>query len=102
MKVEAIFRPFGGISHTLDFTLFGIHSTKYEEFLFWTLIICSSTSFVLILPRNMAEAVRYRPWRGKGIRLTASLRRSEFSCPGNRRQHVTPLIVAEMRWLRSP
>ncbi|WRX34014.1 hypothetical protein QQP08_026501 [Theobroma cacao] len=31
MKVDAIDRPSGGISHTLDFTLFGIHSTKNEE-----------------------------------------------------------------------
>nr|GMD85637.1 putative H/ACA ribonucleoprotein complex subunit 1-like protein 1 [Ipomoea batatas] len=57
-KVDDIDSPLGGISHTLDFTLFGIHSTKYEEFLFCTLIICSSTSLVLILPLNMAEAVR--------------------------------------------
>merc|ERR1719183_1642327 len=28
MKVAAILRPFGGMSHTDDFTLFGIHSTK--------------------------------------------------------------------------
>nr|VDD50843.1 unnamed protein product [Brassica oleracea] len=48
MKVEAIFRPVGGISQTVDLTLLGIHSTN----------ICSSTSLVLILPRNMAEAVR--------------------------------------------
>nr|GMC80763.1 protein TUB21 [Ipomoea batatas]GME20962.1 protein TUB21 [Ipomoea batatas] len=34
MNVEAIFRPIGGMSHTVDFTLFGIHSTKYDEFLF--------------------------------------------------------------------
>ncbi|XP_074313675.1 uncharacterized protein LOC141648864, partial [Silene latifolia] len=27
-NVEAILRPVGGISHTLDFTLLGIHSTK--------------------------------------------------------------------------
>ncbi|ANM59052.1 unnamed protein product [Arabidopsis thaliana] len=47
-NVEAILIPVGGMSQTLDFTLFGIHSTK----------ICSSTSFVLIFPRNMAEAVR--------------------------------------------
>ncbi len=40
--------------------------------------------------------------RGNGIRFTASFRRSEFSCPGNRRQQVTPLIVALMRWFRSP
>ena len=31
--------------------------------------------------------------RGKGIRLTASLRRSEFSWPGNRRQQVMPAQV---------
>jgi len=34
MKVTAIFNPFGGISQMDDFTLFGIHSTKYDEFLF--------------------------------------------------------------------
>ncbi|XP_048430097.1 uncharacterized protein LOC125472524 [Pyrus x bretschneideri] len=58
IAVVAIFRPLGGMSHTLDLTLLGIHSTKYEEFLFWTLIICSSTSLVLILARNMADTVR--------------------------------------------
>ncbi|XP_047092660.1 uncharacterized protein LOC124704450 [Lolium rigidum] len=57
-KVPAIFSPLGGMSHTLDLTLLGIHSTKYEEFLFWTLSICSSTSLVLIFPRKQAEAVR--------------------------------------------
>ena len=36
-------------------------STKYELFLFWTFSICSSTSLVLILPRNIADAVKYRP-----------------------------------------
>jgi hypothetical protein len=35
--------------------------------------------------------------RGNGIRLTASLRRSEFSWPGKRRQHVTPLMVVEIK-----
>merc|ERR1719222_1511928 len=34
-KVDDIFRPLGGISQTEDLMLFGIHSTKYEEFLFW-------------------------------------------------------------------
>lgn len=33
-KVTAIFRPFGGMSQTADLMLFGIHSTKYDEFLF--------------------------------------------------------------------
>merc|ERR1719473_585249 len=119
----AIFKPFGGMSQTLDLMLFGIHSTKYDEFLFCTLSICSSTSFVDIRPRKRAVAVKYRPWRGsaahimflasnicwvssgtvsarycceprevsgakpvmkkcnrgKGMRLTASLRRSAFS-----------------------
>merc|ERR550537_935459 len=126
------------MSHTEDLMLLGIHSTKYELFLFWTLSICSSTSLVDIRPRNIAEAVKYRPWRGSeahimffasniccvssgtvrarycwdprevsgakphmkkcrrgnGMRLTASLRRSELSCPGNRRQHVTPESAA--------
>jgi len=59
MNVTAIFNPFGGISQTADFMLFGIHSTKYELFLALTLSICSSTSLVLILPLNMAQQVKY-------------------------------------------
>merc|ERR1712083_542778 len=64
MKVTDILRPFGGISQIADLMLLGIHSTKYEEFLFWTLSICSSTSLEDILPLNMAEAVRYLPCLG--------------------------------------
>ena len=52
MNVADIFRPFGGMSQTEDLMLFGIHSTKYDEFLFWTLSICSSTSLVDMRPRN--------------------------------------------------
>merc|ERR1712070_1009870 len=33
-KVVDIFRPLGGMSQIDDLTLFGIHSTKYDEFLF--------------------------------------------------------------------
>merc|ERR1711990_369926 len=58
MKIDAILRPLGGISQTEDLILLGIHSTKYEEFLFWTLSICSSTSLVDMRPRNSAEHVR--------------------------------------------
>merc|ERR1711939_650978 len=44
-----------------------------------------------------------KKWRrGKGMRLTPSLRRSELSWPGKRRQQVTPDMQAEQRWLRSP
>merc|ERR550514_1921506 len=57
-KETAIFSPFGGISQMDDLMLFGIHSTKYEEFLFWTFNICSSTSFVDIRPRNKHVDVR--------------------------------------------
>merc|ERR550517_2204477 len=64
MNVVAILSPLGGMSQTDDLMLLGIHSTKYEEFLFWTLSICSSTSLVDMRPRNMAEAVRYLPCRG--------------------------------------
>merc|ERR1719370_2661102 len=39
MNVVAILRPLGGMSQTEDFMLFGIHSTKYEEFLFCTFSI---------------------------------------------------------------
>ena len=44
-----------------------------------------------------------KKWRrGKGTMLTASLRRSALSWPGNRREVVTPDIVRETRWFRSP
>merc|ERR1711918_330079 len=56
-KVTAIFRPFGGMSQTEALRLFGIHSTKYEEFLLQTLSICSSTSLHDMRPRKRAEAV---------------------------------------------
>merc|ERR1711972_278946 len=146
MKVIAILRPLGGMSQTEDLMLFGIHSTKELEFLFWTFSICSSTSLVDMRPRNKAAAVKYRPWRGsaahimflasniccvnsgtvrarycceprevsganpvmkkcrrgKGIKLTAILRKSQFNWPGKRRHVVTPLIAALTKWLRSP
>merc|ERR1719355_486511 len=138
MNVVDILRPFGGMSQIDDLTLFGIHSTKYDEFLLTTLSICSSTSLVDMRPRKRHERVRLRPWRGSaahimflasncccvssgtvsarycwlprlvsgakpsmkkcrrgnGIRLTASLRRSLFSWPGKRRQHVEPDMAA--------
>ena len=49
-NVTVIFNPFGGISPTDDLMLFGIHSTKYDEFL--TFNTCSSTSFVDVRPRK--------------------------------------------------
>merc|ERR1719271_1345301 len=58
MNVVAILRPFGGMSQMADLTLFGIHSTKYDEFLLTTLSICSSTSFVDMRPRKRHEHVR--------------------------------------------
>merc|ERR1719431_2572048 len=64
MKVAAILRPLGGISHTAVLILFGIHSTKQLLFLFWIFSICSSTSFIDILPRNTAATVRYLPCLG--------------------------------------
>merc|ERR1719335_1114618 len=57
-KATAIFSPLGGMSQTDDLILLGIHSTKYEEFLFCTFSICSSTSLVDMRPRNMLRAVR--------------------------------------------
>jgi hypothetical protein len=44
------------------FTLLGIHSTKFAAFLFCTASICSSTSFIDILPRNIV-ATRSRIMR---------------------------------------
>lgn len=55
-------------------------------------------------PREVrGEKPTMKKWRrGNGIRFTASFRRSELSWPGNLRQQVTPLIVAEIKWFRSP
>ena len=39
---------------------------------------------------------------GKGTMLTASFLRSALSCPGKRRLVVTPDIVRDTRWFRSP
>merc|ERR1719308_823428 len=146
MKVAAILRPLGGMSHTAVLTLLGIHSTKYEEFLFWMLSICSSTSFMDMRPRKTAATVRYLPWRGsqaaimflasniccvssgtvralycwlplavkgakpgmkkcrrgKGTMFTASFLKSALSCPGNLKHVVTPDMVRDTRWFRSP
>ena len=64
IKVAAIFSPRGGMSQTAVLTLLGIHSTKYEEFLFYTFNIYSSTSLVDILPLKRADAVKYLPCLG--------------------------------------
>merc|ERR1711920_787465 len=68
-KPTDILRPLGGMSQMEHFMLFGIHSTKYDEFLFWTFSICSSTSLVDMRPRNNAAAVKYRPWRGSAAHI---------------------------------
>ena len=68
-KVTAIFNPLGGISQMEDLMLLGIHSTKYELFLFYTLSIYSSTSLVDILPLNRAEAVKYLPCLGSAAHI---------------------------------
>merc|ERR1712187_386204 len=68
-NATAIFNPLGGMSQTAALMLFGIHSTKYEEFLFCTLSICSSTSLVDILPLNMTEAVKYLPCLGSAAHI---------------------------------
>merc|ERR1719370_2459376 len=39
---------------------------------------------------------------GKGAMFTASFLKSEFSCPGNLRHVVTPDMVRDTRWFRSP
>merc|ERR1711871_768677 len=57
-KPTDILRPLGGMSQMAHLRLFGIHSTKYDEFLFCTLSICSSTSLVDMRPRKRAHAVR--------------------------------------------
>ena len=44
-----------------------------------------------------------KKWRrGKGTMLTASFLRSALSWPGNLRQVVTPDMVRDTRWFRSP
>jgi len=39
---------------------------------------------------------------GKGIKFTAIFLKSEFNCPGNLMQAVTPLIAALTKWFKSP
>merc|ERR1711937_1096992 len=68
-KHTAIFKPLGGMSQIPTLMLFGIHSTKYDEFLFWTFSICSSTSLADMRPRNKDAAVKYRPWRGSAAHI---------------------------------
>ena len=55
-------------------------------------------------PRDVSGAKPImKKWRrGKGIMLTASLRRSQLSWPGKRRQQVDADMTAATRWLRSP
>ena len=44
-----------------------------------------------------------KKWRrGKGTMFTASFLRSAFSWPGNLRQVVTPDMVRDTKWFRSP
>ena len=57
-KPTDILRPLGGMSQMDDLMRHGIHSMKYDEFLFWTLSICSSTSLADMRLRNMRAAVR--------------------------------------------
>ena len=59
IKVAAIFKRVGGMSHTAVLMLFGIHSANPEAFLFCTSSILSSTSLIDILPRNTTATVRY-------------------------------------------
>merc|ERR1712032_419745 len=56
------------------------------------------------LPRAVRGAKPgMKKWRrGKGTMLTASFLKSAFSWPGNLRHVVTPDMVRETRWLRSP
>jgi len=39
---------------------------------------------------------------GNGIRFTANFLKSEFSWPGNLREHVTPEMAADTKWFKSP
>jgi hypothetical protein len=68
-NVTDILRPFGGISQIAVLILLGIHSTKYEEFLFYTLSIYSSTSLEDIRPLKIAQAVRYLPCLGSDAHI---------------------------------
>merc|ERR1712194_368908 len=83
---QAIFNPLGGISQTDDLMLLGIHSTKYEEFLFCTSSICWVSSGTVSArycwePRDVRgeNPVMKKCRRGNGIMFTATLRRSQFS-----------------------
>lgn len=51
---------------------------------------------------NGAKPVMKKCSLGNGTILTASFRKSAFSCPGNLKHVVTPDMVADKRWFRSP
>ena len=51
---------------------------------------------------NGAKPVMKKCKRGNGTKFTAILRKSQFSCPGKRKQQVTPLMAADTKWFRSP
>ena len=55
-------------------------------------------------PRDVSGAKPFmkKCRRGNGIMLTASLRMSQLSWPGKRRQQVVADMTAATRWLRSP
>ena len=52
--------------------------------------------------RTAQENTKGMSYLGKGTMLTASFLRSALSWPGKRRLVVTPDMVRETRWFRSP
>merc|ERR1719364_451691 len=96
MKQVDILRPLGGMSQMVDLMLLAsnccwVSSGTVRARYCWE-------------PREVSGAKPImKKWRrGNGIMLTASLRRSQLSWPGKRRQQVVADMAADTRWLRSP
>lgn len=89
----------------LNNTLRYIKQTN-PEFLFCTFNICSSTSFMDIMPLKMAATVRYLPWRGSqaAIMFLASNiynQESIISCYSISFMYIMQKMVARVRYLTS-
>merc|ERR1711953_1599443 len=80
----------------------GAHHIFCIEHLLGELRDCKRTVLLRATRGQWCNPVMKKCNLGNGMRFTAILRRSQFNCPGKRRQQVTPLMAALTKWFRSP